>query len=108
MSFIPCDKKYEKDLADYTEQVLKRYGTSSEASQREVMYLSDAGNIVATKYCADLIFYGRILRTNPYRDSFNIYLKAAGIEAGMIRFSVGLEDIDDIMEDIEQAFAKVD
>ena len=80
MSLIPCDNKYEQDLSVFTEQVLQRYGTSSEAAQREVMYLSDSCNVVAIKYCADLIFYGRILRTNPYRDSFDIYLKAAGIE----------------------------
>ena len=34
-------------------------------------------------------------------------LRAAGIEAGMIRLSVGLEDVDDIIEDLEQAFKKV-
>ncbi|MDL2233443.1 O-acetylhomoserine aminocarboxypropyltransferase/cysteine synthase [Ruminococcaceae bacterium OttesenSCG-928-L11] len=32
-------------------------------------------------------------------------LVAAGINPGMIRFSVGLENIDDILEDIAQAFA---
>ena len=33
-------------------------------------------------------------------------LVAAGIEPGMIRFSVGLEGVDDIIADIDQAFAK--
>ena len=33
-------------------------------------------------------------------------LIAAGIEGGMIRLSVGLEDIDDIMADLEQGFEK--
>ena len=32
-------------------------------------------------------------------------LVAAGIDAGMIRFSVGLENVNDILEDIQQAFA---
>ena len=32
-------------------------------------------------------------------------LVAAGIDAGMIRFSVGLENVDDILADIQQAFA---
>lgn len=32
-------------------------------------------------------------------------LAAAGVESGMIRLSVGLENVDDIIEDLEQAFA---
>ncbi len=31
-------------------------------------------------------------------------LKAAGIDAGLIRFSVGLENVDDIIDDLKQAF----
>ncbi|MGM1020362.1 MAG: O-acetylhomoserine aminocarboxypropyltransferase/cysteine synthase family protein [Bacillota bacterium] len=31
-------------------------------------------------------------------------LKAAGVDSGMVRISVGLENIEDIIEDIEQAF----
>ena len=34
-------------------------------------------------------------------------LAAAGINAGMVRFSVGLENIDDILEDLNQALAAV-
>ncbi|MBR5495852.1 MAG: O-acetylhomoserine aminocarboxypropyltransferase/cysteine synthase [Oscillospiraceae bacterium] len=34
-------------------------------------------------------------------------LVACGINPGMIRFSVGLENVDDIIEDIEQALAKI-
>ena len=34
-------------------------------------------------------------------------LAAAGVEPGMIRFSVGLEHIDDILEDAERAFKAV-
>ena len=35
-------------------------------------------------------------------------LVAAGIEAGMVRLSVGLENIDDILEDLSQAFAQLE
>ena len=35
-------------------------------------------------------------------------LVAAGINPGLIRFSVGLEDVNDILEDIKGAFAAVD
>ena len=34
-------------------------------------------------------------------------LVAAGIDGGLIRFSVGLENVDDIIADLEQAFAKI-
>ena len=34
-------------------------------------------------------------------------LVAAGINAGMIRFSVGLENVDDIIEDIEQGLSQI-
>ena len=32
-------------------------------------------------------------------------LAAAGIDGGMIRFSVGLENVEDILDDLKQAFA---
>ncbi|WP_124100130.1 aminotransferase class I/II-fold pyridoxal phosphate-dependent enzyme [Ruminococcus sp. Marseille-P6503] len=35
-------------------------------------------------------------------------LAAAGIDGGLIRFSVGLENIDDIIDDLRQAFAAID
>lgn len=44
--------------------------------------------------------------SETHRQLTDEQLAAAGIEAGMIRLSVGLEDIDDIMKDLEQAFAK--
>ena len=34
-------------------------------------------------------------------------LVAAGIDGGLIRFSVGLENVDDIIADLEEAFAKI-
>ena len=34
-------------------------------------------------------------------------LVAAGINPGLIRFSVGLENVDDIIEDIDQALANI-
>lgn len=35
-------------------------------------------------------------------------LVAAGINGGMIRFSVGLENVEDILDDLRQAFAQID
>ena len=34
-------------------------------------------------------------------------LVAAGIDGGLIRLSVGLENVDDILADLEQAFAAI-
>jgi O-acetylhomoserine (thiol)-lyase len=34
-------------------------------------------------------------------------LVACGVEPGMVRFSCGLEDAEDIIADLEQAFAKL-
>jgi len=34
-------------------------------------------------------------------------LTAAGIDLGMVRISIGLENVEDIIEDIEQAFEAI-
>ena len=34
-------------------------------------------------------------------------LAAAGIDGGLVRFSVGLENVDDIIADIEKGFAAI-
>lgn len=43
-----------------------------------------------------------------HRQLTNEQLAAAGINGGMIRFSVGLENIEDILDDLRQAFAQID
>ncbi len=45
--------------------------------------------------------------SETHRQLTDEQLAAAGIEAGLVRFSVGLENIDDIIEDIDQAFAAI-
>jgi len=44
--------------------------------------------------------------SSTHRQLSDEQLAAAGVKPGMVRFSVGLEHVDDIIEDIEQAFAK--
>ncbi len=34
--------------------------------------------------------------------------RARGLSDGLVRLSVGIEDVEDILEDLDQAFAKVD
>ena len=46
--------------------------------------------------------------SETHRQLTDEQLTAAGINPGMIRFSTGLENIDDILGDIEQALAQVD
>lgn len=43
-----------------------------------------------------------------HRQLTNEQLAAAGINGGMIRFSVGLENVEDILDDLKQAFAQID
>lgn len=74
-----CDGTYNADLKDYTEQILEKSGVSSQSAEREIMYMADLGNTVATKLYADLVFYKKIMRRNPYREAFSLYLKSAGI-----------------------------
>ena len=45
--------------------------------------------------------------SETHRQFTDEQLAAAGINAGMVRFSVGLENIEDILADIEQAFAAI-
>ena len=79
MGRVTCDDSYKEDMKAYTEEVLKKYGVSSNSAEREVMILAAEGNTVALKLYADMIFYKRILRKNAYRDAFSLYLRSAGI-----------------------------
>ena len=45
--------------------------------------------------------------SETHRQLTDEQLEAAGINSGMVRFSVGLEDISDILDDLKQAFANV-
>ena len=46
--------------------------------------------------------------SETHRQLTDEQLLAAGVNPGMVRFSVGLENVDDIIEDIEQALAAID
>ena len=45
--------------------------------------------------------------SETHRQLTDEQFEAAGINSGMVRFSVGLEDINDILDDLKQAFANV-
>lgn len=46
--------------------------------------------------------------SETHRQLTDEQLVAAGINSGMVRFSVGLEDVEDILADLEQAFTNVE
>lgn len=46
--------------------------------------------------------------SETHRQLTDEQLKAAGIHAGMVRLSVGLENVDDIIADLKQALEKVE
>ena len=46
--------------------------------------------------------------SETHRQLTDEQLAAAGINAGMIRFSVGLENVEDILADIDKGFAAID
>ncbi|MDY2789240.1 MAG: PLP-dependent transferase, partial [Lachnospiraceae bacterium] len=45
--------------------------------------------------------------SSTHRQMSDEQLKAAGIEGGQIRLSVGIENVDDIIADLEQGFAAI-
>ena len=79
MRNFECDSSYERDLKEFSEQILEKTGIYSPAGQREIMCLADNGNLAALKLNADLIYYKKILRKDPYREAFQLYLESAGL-----------------------------
>lgn len=45
--------------------------------------------------------------STTHRQLTDEQLKAAGVDGGLVRLSVGLENVNDILLDIQQAFAKL-
>ena len=79
MNPFVADGTYEIDLKNYTEQLFEKVGVSSPTAEREILCLADAGNTVAQKLYADMIFYKKIMRRRPYREAFNLYMSSAGL-----------------------------
>ena len=79
MSRFKCDGSYEADMNEYMEKIVRKYGIASQSAEREIMYMADLGNKVAAKLYADMVFYKKILRRNPYKEALKLYLRSAGI-----------------------------
>ncbi len=79
MNIFTCDGTYENDLKKYNDNILTESGIFSPGAVRAMMHTADLGNIVAKKFYADMLYYGKILSSHPYRDAFSLYLESAGI-----------------------------
>lgn len=76
---ITCNNTYKAQEQTVNEMVFDKYGYSSPSSEREIICLALAGNKVALKSYADLLFYRKIKCKNNYRKAFPLYLQAAGM-----------------------------
>jgi len=75
--------------------------------EKAVMFM-DALRLASTEvHVADIRTCVLHPASSTHRQLTDEQLAAAGVSPGMIRFSVGLEHVDDIIEDIEQALVKV-
>ena len=99
----PCyelGKKYLKGCSGVISFVIK-------GGRETAMKFMDSLELAANEvHVADIRTCVLHPASETHRQLTDEQLVAAGIEGGMIRLSVGLEDIDDIMADLEQGFAK--
>ena len=94
-------KKYLKGASGVISVVIKG---GRDAAMRFMNSLELASNEV---HVADIRTCVLHPASETHRQLTDEQLVAAGIEAGMVRFSVGLENVDDIIEDIEKGLAAV-
>ena len=99
--YYPLYKKYLKGASGVISFVIKG---GREAAMRFMDSLKLASNEV---HVADIRTCVLHPASATHRQLTDAQLVAAGINPGLIRFSVGLEHIDDIMDDARQALEKV-
>lgn len=94
-------KKYMKGCSGVISFVIKG---GKDAAIRFMNALQLASNEV---HVADIRTCVLHPASETHRQLTDEQLKAAGIESGMVRLSVGLESVEDIIDDIEKAFSVV-
>ena len=97
----PLAKKYLKGCSGVITFVIKG---GKENAVKFMDSLKLASNVV---HVADIRTCVLHPASETHRQLTDEQLEAAGINSGMVRFSVGLEDINDILDDLKQAFANV-
>ena len=99
--YYPLYKKYLKGASGVISFVIKG---GREAAMRFMDSLKLASNEV---HVADIRTCVLHPASETHRQLTDEQLVAAGINAGMVRLSVGLESIDDILDDLKKGFAEV-
>ena len=99
--YYPLYKKYLKGASGVIAFVIKG---GREAAMRFMDSLKLASNEV---HVADIRTCVLHPASETHRQLTDEQLVAAGINAGMVRLSVGLENIDDILDDLKKGFAEV-
>ena len=99
--YYPLYKKYLKGASGVISCVIKG---GREAAMRFMDSLKLASNEV---HVADIRTCVLHPASETHRQLTDEQLVAAGINAGMVRLSVGLENIDDILDDLKKGFAEV-
>ena len=99
--YYPLYKKYLKGASGVISFVIKG---GREAAMRFMDSLKLASNEV---HVADIRTCVLHPASETHRQLTDEQLVAAGINAGMVRLSVGLENIDDILDDLKNGFAEV-
>ncbi|HOJ35393.1 MAG TPA: O-acetylhomoserine aminocarboxypropyltransferase/cysteine synthase [Clostridiales bacterium] len=99
--YYPLAKKYLKGASGVISFVIKG-GKENAIKFMDGLKLASIG-----LHVADIRTSVLHPASSTHRQLTDEQLVAAGINPGLIRFSVGLEDIDDILEDIEQSLSKI-
>ncbi len=97
----PLTKKYLKGASGVISIVIKG---GRDAAMKFMNALDLASNEV---HVADIRTCVLHPASETHRQLTDEQLVAAGIEAGMVRFSVGLENVDDILADVEKALSAI-
>ena len=97
----PLAQKYLKDASGVISLVVKG---GREGAMKWMNALELASNEV---HVADIRTCVLHPASETHRQLSEEGLKAAGIESGMVRLSVGLENVEDIIEDLEKGFAAI-
>lgn len=97
----PLAKKYLKGCSGVITFVIK-------GGKENAVKFMDSLKLASTEvHVADIRTCVLHPASETHRQLTDEQLEAAGINSGMVRFSVGLEDINDILDDLKQAFANV-
>ena len=100
--YYELGKKYLKGASGVISFVIKG---GREAAMKFMDSLELASNEV---HVADIRTCVLHPASETHRQLSDEQLEAAGINGGMVRFSVGLENIEDILADIDKGFAAID